>query len=417
MESGAENRRTIKFDNPLASSKRPNTAKTAKIAKKPVPKTNPGTLRKALMERWRVKNGEARDSAAKEFTSSLSPSAPSVSTSGVPPPPEGKGFEDAVTYLGALVKKRREDRFKRKSGRKATELPVPNKVVGQPSTGPELVVDTQKVATSLPSSLSNIRQTVRHRVPNPRARTFRSGVGQPSPARVPPRPSLSTPSQRTRAAPMPVPAPMPAPAPAPAPMPAPMPAPAPAPLAAQAPTYSNLKGGSKPTYRQLFGKTLKARSASRPPLRIENQTETEVKSHRRTLLDEVKKGRAGKGRETEPSAEKGEGKPRTRKVNQIRRTFRSTKTKTFKLGRLGGRVGVLLKDQKTRKRVSDEHARLKRKNIKDVRQYLRDHNLMSAGSTVPNDVARAIFINSVLTGEVRNRNEKVALHNFNSKDD
>ena len=105
------------------------------------------------------------------------------------------------------------------------------------------------------------------------------------------------------------------------------------------------------------------------------------------------------------------------KVRRIHRKSRRTTTRTFKLGRIGGKVGVLLKDQKTRRRITEEHTALKRKHIKDVRQYLRDRNLVKAGSSAPNEVTRAIFVNSILTGEVHNRNEKVALHNFTYKDE
>ena len=79
-------------------------------------------------------------------------------------------------------------------------------------------------------------------------------------------------------------------------------------------------------------------------------------------------------------------------------------------------VSVLLKDRGTRKLILGAQKDLKRKSINDVREYLRDHNLIKIGSNAPNDVLRKLYESAMLSGEITNSNSEILLHNF-SKDD
>ena len=59
---------------------------------------------------------------------------------------------------------------------------------------------------------------------------------------------------------------------------------------------------------------------------------------------------------------------------------------------------------------------LKRKNINDIKSYLREHNLIKIGSNAPNDVLRNLYESAMLSGEITNSNSHILLHNFSKED-
>jgi len=141
------------------------------------------------------------------------------------------------------------------------------------------------------------------------------------------------------------------------------------------PVYSNLKGGSLPTYRQYHNKTQKNyghEPVIKPLIHIA------------------------------PPLEK---KPRFKK--------RITRTLKYSLGKhKNGKVSVLIKNAKTRRKVQTEQALLKQKSIVDIKLYLRSKNLLKVGSDVPNDVLRQMYENAILAGDVTNKSKDTLIHNF-----
>ena len=79
-------------------------------------------------------------------------------------------------------------------------------------------------------------------------------------------------------------------------------------------------------------------------------------------------------------------------------------------------VGVLIKDKGTRKRILTAQKDLKRKNINDIKIYLKDHNLIKTGSNAPNDVIRKLYESAMLAGEITNSNSDILLHNFTKEE-
>ena len=69
------------------------------------------------------------------------------------------------------------------------------------------------------------------------------------------------------------------------------------------------------------------------------------------------------------------------------------------MGKKDGTVGVLIKDNKTRKQAYDEYKEICKRPIKEVKDYLREHELLKVGSPAPTDVLRAMYENSVLAGD------------------
>ena len=86
--------------------------------------------------------------------------------------------------------------------------------------------------------------------------------------------------------------------------------------------------------------------------------------------------------------------------------------KIFKLGKNKGKVGVLIKSGKTRKKIREEHKIIHSKSISDIKHYLRKHNLIKAGSAAPEKVLRKIYEDSFLAGDIYNKNAENLLHNY-----
>ena len=180
------------------------------------------------------------------------------------------------------------------------------------------------------------------------------------------------------------------------------------------PPYGSLKNGTKPTYRQ-WRKTLK-----KTDFEIENNSEpnyinntdnynenivienNEIErfdfSDRKQKLDLIK----NKLKIYEP-------KKRKVKSRRIRRKIT--------LGKHKGKVGVLVKNKKTRKNIKNEVNILKKKPISEIKEYLRKHNLMKIGSSAPDNICRGIYESAFLSGDVHNKNSEILLHNWNKEEE
>ena len=153
------------------------------------------------------------------------------------------------------------------------------------------------------------------------------------------------------------------------------------------PKYGCLKGGTKPTYRQLHNKTLK----NNTNIKNTNIKNTNIPRKNLKNLKNFKKFRQ-----------------KSRKI---------IKTK-YNLGRdnKNRKLSILIKNNTTRRKIKREHGLLKQKPINEIKKYLYERNLLKIGSVAPNDVIRTLYEQSVLAGEINNLSNNISLHNFISNE-
>jgi hypothetical protein len=98
----------------------------------------------------------------------------------------------------------------------------------------------------------------------------------------------------------------------------------------------------------------------------------------------------------------------------MRVKIRKTHKKRYRIGKHDDVVGVLLKNKQTQRHIQSQHLTLRQKTIGEIRKYLYDHHLLKIGSNAPPDVLRRMYEDAILTGDVKNTNDGVMLHNFMS---
>lgn len=185
------------------------------------------------------------------------------------------------------------------------------------------------------------------------------------------------------------------------------------------PPYGILKNGKK-TLFSIYNKTLKktmdahARTTiqSTPPIIMDDNIKihTDTFAERKEKLNQLKQQVAG-----DLIPQQGGFNPnRGKTLKKMKQT--STTTKRFiHLGKKNGKVGVLIKNQKTRKKILKDSNTLKKRPLSKIKDYLRKHNLIKIGSTAPETIIRSIYENSFLAGDIYNKNVDTLLHNYLDK--
>jgi len=78
----------------------------------------------------------------------------------------------------------------------------------------------------------------------------------------------------------------------------------------------------------------------------------------------------------------------------------------------GGKVSVLVKNLKTRKKITEAKKELKKVNINEIKTYLKQQGFLKSGSVAPNNVLREMYESIMMTGDVQNNNSAIKLHNY-----
>ena len=171
-------------------------------------------------------------------------------------------------------------------------------------------------------------------------------------------------------------------------------------VAAQQPTnilfkpsiYSSMKNGSKPTYRNM----------NKPMISIEDKPVV-AESDNSKMLEKIK------------SDYKKTAAAATTTILTPKQIKRTTRTCKYRLGKLGNKVSVLIKDYKTRKNIQNECYKLEKTSIIDIKNILRKKNLLKVGSVADEAVLREMYEQCILAGDIQNNNKETLIHNFLTK--
>lgn len=166
------------------------------------------------------------------------------------------------------------------------------------------------------------------------------------------------------------------------------------------PPYSNLKNGNKPSFKEWSRLTQKVRpkpisTIINPTINIDAPLIHKPGSS--SALSELKQMHHNKKKQT----------PVITKLIK-----RKTKTLKYNLGKKGKHISVLIKNNNTRKKIKHEQSILRQKPIQEIKDYLRNKNLIKSGTLAPNDVLREMYEQAILTGEVHNTSKDTLVHNF-----
>ena len=174
------------------------------------------------------------------------------------------------------------------------------------------------------------------------------------------------------------------------------------------PPHGCLKNGTKPTFREWATKML-----HKPVDTIKNMFGGGDGDSTQPS-QQGQSGGSGGGGEASNGLNGASSGIDPAQVAGMRVKIRKTKKKRFRIGKHDDVVGVLLKNKQTQRHVQTQHLSLKQKTIGEIRKYLYDHHLLKIGSNAPPDVLRRMYEDSILTGDVKNTNNDVLLHNFMS---
>ena len=168
------------------------------------------------------------------------------------------------------------------------------------------------------------------------------------------------------------------------------------------PLYSSLKNGSRPTFRELMTKGVPAEVGAPAPIQVGASAPAPAPIQVGAPAITVRREKLAALRA------KHQGPKRPMREKRI-------KTYKYSLGKKDRNVGVLIKNNVTRRNVKKAHADLKKTSILDIKKYLKQHNLLKSGSDAPPDVLRQLYEQTRLAGEIQNNNSDNLLHNYLTK--
>lgn len=169
------------------------------------------------------------------------------------------------------------------------------------------------------------------------------------------------------------------------------------------PPYGCLKNGSKPTLRN-WKKEISVTTGPQNEINIDFNEDKDNEIMKTPNQDALKDIKEKFKQETDV-----ENKP---KPNEAKIKKKKKRKKTYRLGKTGKNIGVLIKNSDTRKKVSEELGSLKKERILNVKNYLKKKHLIKTGCEAPNQVLRHMYEQSILCGDITNIASENLVHNY-----
>ena len=229
------------------------------------------------------------------------------------------------------------------------------------------------------------------------------------------------------------------------------------------PKYGCLKKGTKPTFSKHYNKTIKNRIQFSTDLeRTEPETcqqniEAKLKSHHVSsnvdmsdVTEEITTGDNINITESQKPEESFEMKTKSlintitetkpnsvlesnTETNEASKTDSTTEQREIKtignkkqsgkkrkeiLGknRQTSKVSLIINNNKTRRKIKQEHMVLNTTPISYIKKVLKEKGLLEVGSRAPEDVLRSMYTNAKLSGDIENRNGEVLINNYMNDD-
>jgi hypothetical protein len=166
--------------------------------------------------------------------------------------------------------------------------------------------------------------------------------------------------------------------------------------------YGNLKNGNKPTYKSWsnpvsnpVSNTMSNPVSNTMSIPVSNTMSNPVSNPVSNLVFNLNNESVIE-KELNPFIEEKE-------VKKIFKLGKNEKNKT---------ISILIKNNKTRKKVEESKIEYKKKNLTTIKNYLKEKNLIRFGSTAPSKLLREMYETSELCGGISNENGQVLIHNF-----
>ena len=181
-------------------------------------------------------------------------------------------------------------------------------------------------------------------------------------------------------------------------------------------SQSSVNAGVVKTEREKKLELLRKKLKEQEQHKVKNQEEQKLPAYAvasAPTLETIIGGDGISKKNTEKSEHKETSQP-IEENDPIKRIIKKTIRRKYTLGKnsVYRKVGILIKNNKTRKQIIDAHKELKKKPINDVKKYLVEHGLLKIGSNAPNNVLRKTYESAMLTGDVTNQNKDVLLFNL-----